>query len=152
MLVQNKTQPTEVSLYLKPEHVNVKWNPTAHITTVQKYITCEGRFSSIHHYQLRFLAHILGDRPMDLPYFLYKSLLKMYLKLQKILNYSLHNLYHRGLIKILIVYHLRKKKTTWDKILREEGFGSINSKRKVGRPKKRDTHEQTSVAHVSDSS
>lgn len=111
---KNKMFPIEVSIYLKPEHVNVKWNPTTHIssfksewrhviTTVQKYITCKGRFSSVHHYQMIFLAHILGDKPMNLPYFLYKSLLKMSQKLQKIPNYPLHNLYHRGLIKILIV-------------------------------------------------
>ena len=76
----------------------------------------------------------------------------MPLKLQKIPNYPLHNLYHRGLIKIPIVYHLRKKKITWDRFLREEGFGSINSRRKVGRPKKKDIHEKTSVAPVSRSS
>ena len=33
--------------------------------------------------------------------------------------------------------------------LREEGFGSINSRRRVGRPKKRDIHKQTSVAPIS---
>ena len=76
----------------------------------------------------------------------------MSLKLQKIPNYSLHNLYHRGLIKILFVYHLRKKKITWDRFLREEGFGSINSRREVGRPKKKDIHEQTNDAPVSHSS
>ena len=88
---------------------------------------------------------------MNLLYFIYKSLLKMPLKLQKIPNYSLHNLYHRRLIKILIVYHLRKKKTTLDKFLREEGSGSIKSKRRVERPKKRDTHEKTSTTPVSSS-
>ena len=75
---KKKTLPIEVSLYLKPEHVNVKWNLTAHIscfkaewkhviTTVQCYITCEGRFSFVHHYQMRFLAYISGDKPMNFP-------------------------------------------------------------------------------------
>ena len=29
---KNKKFPIELSVYLKPEHVNVKWNPTTHIS------------------------------------------------------------------------------------------------------------------------
>ena len=61
-------------------------------------------------------------------------------------------MYHRGLIKILVVYHPRKKKITWDRFLREEGFSSINSRRKVGRPKKKEIHEKTNDAPISHSS
>ena len=46
---------------------------------------------------------------------------------------------------MLIVYHLTKKRTTWDKFLTEEGFGSINSRRRVGRLKKQDAQEKTSA-------
>ena len=78
----------DLNPYLKPDHENIDWTPTVHIsyfrpewqgviTTVQHYITCEGRLSTGHQYQIRFLSHISGSRPMNLPFFLYKYLFKM---------------------------------------------------------------------------
>ena len=74
---------------------------------------------------------------MNLPFFLHKSLLKMSLKYQKKPNFSLHNLYHRGLIKMLIVYHLNHDKVSWEQFIEKEGFIYSSVRRSVDRPVKR---------------
>ena len=73
---------------------------------------------------------------MNLPFFLHKSLLKMSLKYQKKPNFSLHSLYHRGLIKMLIVYHLNHDKVSWEQFIEQEGFVNSLVRGKVGRPVK----------------
>ena len=47
------------------------------LNLVQRFITCEGRFSIAHLYQMRLLTHITGDDPLNLPFYLYNSLIKM---------------------------------------------------------------------------
>ena len=83
----NKTLlKVDANVYLKPEHEHIGWTPTIHIsyfkpewkhviTTFQHYIICEGRFFTVHKYQMRFLVHISGAKPMNLPFFLHRSLL-----------------------------------------------------------------------------
>ena len=146
----------DVSNFLKPEHSNVDWSATIPISwfklewqgvinTLQHYITCEGRFSTVHMYLMRIVSHISGSKPMNLPFFLYKSLLKMSQKIQRNPNYLPYNLYHRGLIKILVVYHLRKTRCSWDKFLSTKGFLHVTSKKKMGRPKKQRAQAPTVV-------
>jgi hypothetical protein len=48
-----------------------EWKNT--LPVVQKYITCEGRFSIVHRYLMRFLLHLNGSSIMNLPYYLLKS-------------------------------------------------------------------------------
>ena len=74
---------------------------------------------------------------MNLPFFLHKSLLKMSLKFKKNPSFSLHNLYHRGLIKMLIVYHLNHDRVSWEQFIEHEGFVHSPVRRNVGRPIKR---------------
>jgi hypothetical protein len=106
------------------------------LDTVQRYITCEGRYNKVYLYQMRFLCHIVGLKTMNLAYFLYKSLLKMSTRFQSKSNMPPHYVYHRGLIKILIQYHLSKKKITWDSFLVSEELDAISSQKKRGRPLK----------------
>ena len=44
---------------------------------VQRFITYEGHFVISHLYQMRLLTHITGDNPLNLPFYLYNSLIKM---------------------------------------------------------------------------
>ena len=53
------------------------------LKVVQKFITCEGHFSIAHLYEMRPLTHISGGDPLNLPYYLYNSLLKMSKRYQK---------------------------------------------------------------------
>lgn len=102
---------------------------------MQRYITCEGRFSIAHLYQMRLLTHISGDDPLDLVHYLYNSLLKMSKRYQKQPLSSPQYVYHHGLIKILVQHQLSKKGKSWDEFLVAEGFQGMSSKKKMGRPK-----------------
>ena len=64
---------------------------------------------------------------LNLVYFLYKSLLKMSIKVQSHPDLPPHYVYHRGLAKILVQYHLSQKECSWDGFLTNEGFKGITS-------------------------
>jgi hypothetical protein len=49
---------------------------------VHIYITGEGRFIIIHCYHLCFLMHLSGDKEINLPYYMLKSLTKMAKRVQ----------------------------------------------------------------------
>jgi len=42
-----------------------------------KYFTCEGRFSRLYAYHIRFLMHFTRVRMMSIPYFIYKNIERM---------------------------------------------------------------------------
>ena len=78
----------DFTTFLKPQYSMVDWRcgiPANWLKEdwrkvlriVQKFVTCEGRFSITHLYQMRLLTHISGDDPLNLVHFLYNSLLKM---------------------------------------------------------------------------
>jgi hypothetical protein len=97
---------------------------------VQKFITCEGRFSIAHLYQMRLLTHISGDDPLNLPHYFYNSLLKMAKRYQKQPLSSPQYVYHSGLIKILVQFQLNKKGKSWDEFLLVGGFQGCPPRRK----------------------
>jgi hypothetical protein len=77
-----------VNQFLLPDKQNPNWRkgiphnwirPEWHtaLIVIHRYITCEGRFSLIYIYHIRLLMHLNGDYPLNLPYFLLKSLTKM---------------------------------------------------------------------------
>ena len=51
------------------------WDEIAYL--IQKYVTCEGRYSLIFLYHIRILMHLGNEKPMNMPYFLLQSLKKM---------------------------------------------------------------------------
>ena len=55
----------------------MKENYAKLLMIIKKYFTCEGRFHMVYSYHLRLLLHFLGKRSLDLPFFLYKSLVNM---------------------------------------------------------------------------
>ena len=87
---------------LKPEWSNV-------LKIFQLFFTCEGRYSKIHLYHMRFLCHLAGFRKMSLPYFLHQSLLRKSTKAKTILELLRHDTCHHGVIKILYIHELDKK-------------------------------------------
>ena len=92
------------------------------LNLVQRFITCEGRFSIAHLYQMRLLTHITGDDPLNLPFYLYNSLIKMSQRYQcQPLSFPQY-VYHRGLIKMLVQFQLNKKTKSWDEFLVAEGY------------------------------
>jgi hypothetical protein len=69
---------------------------------IQKFITCEGRFSIIYLYHIKLLQHLRGDCEINMPYFLLQSLSKMAKTVQKQGKKTERSLYHCGLIKMII--------------------------------------------------
>ena len=100
-------------VFLKPHYKN---NPT-HIfpfirlldryaplmKMIMKYFTCEGRFSRMYKYHIRLLMHFTSIKPLNLPRYLFISLVKMIEKVQRKGKYHKTNLFHHGLVKVMVI-------------------------------------------------
>jgi hypothetical protein len=100
---------------------------------LQSYITCEGRYSLVFKYHLRFLQHMAGVSKMNLPFFFFKSLQKMSSKIKQQDDHTSPSLFHHGLIKLIISTVLQKEEKTWDFFLFWSG---IHSKGEEQQPKR----------------
>jgi len=116
---------------------------------IQNFVTCEGRFGCMCFYHIPLLMNFLEENEINLLYFLLKSLRKMSQNVQRRIQFIDNTMYHHGLIKILVEFHLQKIGDNWERILvrnhfLEETHGKPNSSRpKRGRKIKIDkTHEQ----------
>jgi hypothetical protein len=107
------------------------------LAVVQKYITYEGRFSTIHYYHIRILMHLNGDKEMNLPFYLLKSLTKMAKRIQSHPQTALQSLFHQGLIKILVMYALSEVQVSWKQRLSSLGFEEQVSKTQKTTPDKK---------------
>jgi len=76
---------TLLNQFLLPEFQNPGWSKGIPIKFLQKewkmililikkYITCEGRYSHVSMFHMKFLLHITEDTRMNLPFFILKSL------------------------------------------------------------------------------
>ena len=88
---------------------------------LQKYITYEGNFG------LDFLFHIcLLDhfryKPLNLPYYLRMSLLKIVISTKERVAHIEENLYHHSLVKIIMTKVLKRQNKTWEDFLVENYF------------------------------
>jgi hypothetical protein len=99
------------------------WDELAYL--IQKFITCEGRFSIIYLYHIKLLQHLRGDCEINLPYFLLQSLSKMAKTVQKQDRNAGRSLYHCGLIKIIVKNELLKQNMNWQQFTIENGFETI---------------------------
>ena len=88
--------------------VKKEWHTTSMI--IHMYITCEGRFSLVYIYHIILLIHINGDYPLNLPYFLLKSLSKMSKRVQSHPATAKGSLFHQGLINTLVISSLNSPK------------------------------------------
>jgi hypothetical protein len=125
--------------YFKLEHQNEKlsagvprkymldhFDKLLHV--IQCFFTCEGRFNMVYQYHLRLLMHFTGKQALNLPFYLYRSLGKMSNKVQERSKWVEHNIFHSGLIKLLVLEELRKKNGDWVTFLSSTGFSAdINS-------------------------
>ena len=88
-----------------------EWHSVLYV--LQKYLNFEGRYSTTLNYHVRLLFHFEGELEMNFPYFLCKILAKMSRQVQKHSSNPYNNLYHHGLIKILIEDEWHIRKDTW---------------------------------------
>ena len=82
------TKNIEFRSYLQPEHKKIIWKksiPTSWVEEKWKhllkailvYITCEGRYNRVMIYHFKLMNHFTGRNPLNLPFYLYKILIKM---------------------------------------------------------------------------
>jgi hypothetical protein len=91
------------------------------LAIVKQFITCEGRFGLVFLYHLHFLMSFIGF-PLNMPYFLLRSLYKMGKWFMK--QRSDSSLFHHGLIKIILVHQLQSQNDCWDSFIIRNGFGN----------------------------
>jgi hypothetical protein len=99
------------------------WDELAYL--IQKFITCEGRFSIIYLYHIKLLQHLKGDCEINMPYFLLQSLSKMAKTVQKQDRNTVRSLYHCGLIKMIVKNELLKQNMNWQQFTTENGFETV---------------------------
>jgi hypothetical protein len=105
--------------YFKPEHQNEKLSagiPRKYmldhfdklLRVIQRFFTCEGRFNMVYLYHIRLLMHFTGKKALNFPFYLYRSPGKISDKVQLKSKQVEHNIFHSGLIKLLVLEELRK--------------------------------------------
>jgi hypothetical protein len=88
-------------------------------------------------YHFKLLDHFTSKTLLNLPFFLHKSLTKVYKNI-RVEPLSMKNtLCHFGLIKLTILEDLRQKGRTWQRFLFQESFETqtqpVNEQRKAGK-------------------
>jgi hypothetical protein len=81
---------------------------------IQRYFTCEGRFSTLYQYHVRLLLHFTGKVEMNIPYYLLISIGKMSAKIKAKSKDVDSSLFHSGLIRMLVSEELGKKEISWE--------------------------------------
>jgi hypothetical protein len=81
---------------------------------ITRLITYEGRYSTFKACHFRLLAHFLFNKPLNFPFYFLKSLEKMSSQVRKNVTNPHNNLFHHGLIKLLVLAELEKQGQTWD--------------------------------------
>jgi hypothetical protein len=81
----------------------------------------EGIFGLVFLYHLRLLMSFI-DFPLNMPYFLLRSLYKMGKRFKR--KKSDSSLFHHGLIKIIIMHQLKLNNDYWDSFVLQNGFGN----------------------------
>lgn len=77
---------------------------------LQKFITYEGIFGFMYVYHIHLLRNFLENGTINLPFFLLNSLRRMATNVQKKIESIETTMYHHGLVKILVEFHLRRNK------------------------------------------
>jgi hypothetical protein len=121
-----KGQPVDKELcvqLLKPQYRTTKWTEGTSrawlepqwaqlLIILQRYLTCEGRYTILFPCHARLLLHFTGTL-LNVPFFLLKSLKGMAEQVQRVSEFR-GSLFHFGLVKILITCALSKKQESWD--------------------------------------
>ena len=116
-----------------------------------KYFSCEGRFSRLYAYHIKFLMHFTRVRMMNIPYFVFRNIERMTTLVQhKTPQQQPNSVYHFALIKILVVHQLGLQGITWDDFISRDFFrasqGLSEVKHETGGPSHQyERHDTASV-------
>jgi hypothetical protein len=73
------------------------------LKVIRRYFTCEITSDRKYPHHIRLLMHFRGKRPLNLPFFLHRSLERMVDNVQAKVDHLRKNLFHISLIKLLVV-------------------------------------------------
>ena len=87
-LFKTTIKDVEFRSYLKPEHKGVMWKKSVPsswleerwqqlLKAIMVYINCEGRYNRAMIYHFNLMNHFTGKNPLNLPFYLHRSLEKM---------------------------------------------------------------------------
>jgi hypothetical protein len=124
--------------FLKAEHHNPNWTkgvPRSYIKdeywtmliSLQKFLTCEGRYVVTFIYHLKLLSHFKGGPQINFPHFLWMSLKKMARGVRSVSKKPETSLHHHSLIKLLVVHALKTQGGSWKQLL-QQSFTQEKSK------------------------
>lgn len=92
------------------------------LLVLQKFITCEGRFGYIYFYHIRIMMNFLEVHQVNLPYFFLHSPKKISMNVQKKIQFIDNTMYHHGLIKIWVEFHLQSIGDNWENFMVRNHF------------------------------
>jgi hypothetical protein len=101
--------------------LKIRWHGL--LGVLRKFITYEGRFGLVFLYHIQFLMHFIGFH-LNMLLFLLRSLYKMSKRYKKQNLDSI--LFHHGLIKLLLVHHLKTLGEKWEGFIARNGFVTVN--------------------------
>jgi hypothetical protein len=118
----------EFRSYLLPVHKSLTWKKDIPLSYLEPkwqtllkailvYITCEGRYNRVLYYHFKLLNHFTGREPLNMPYFFYKTLVKMEKQVQAHPTKVSSRISHQGLICLLIKEGLHRKQIGWNHFL-----------------------------------
>ena len=90
---------------------------------IKQFITCEGQYGFVFLHHLRLLMVFMGYQ-LNMPYYLHRILFKMSKKYKR--NQANSNLFHFGLVKIIVVCHLGLHEDCWSNFLARNDFEDSN--------------------------
>lgn len=79
------------------------------VLIMQKFFTCDRGHNVVHLYHVRLLQHVKGEVKINLPYFFSKNPIKMIENAKNETRPKEAQIYHQGLIKILVEYQVKTK-------------------------------------------
>jgi hypothetical protein len=122
------TKDIKFRSYLKPEHKCIIWKkdiPRSYLEekwkhflkAIQVYITCEGRYGRVMFYHFKLMNHFTGRCPLNLPFYLHRSLTKMTHQVQAKPSKVQGRIFHHSLIKLIVLEELQRRDKNWEHLL-----------------------------------
>jgi hypothetical protein len=94
-----------------------RWHDT--LMVIKQFVTCEGRYGLVFLYHLCLLMNFMGYS-LNMPFYFHRSLYKMAKRFKR--QQADSSLFHHGLIKLIVVYHLSLHGDSWRTFVTWNGF------------------------------
>jgi hypothetical protein len=92
------------------------------LRVIQRYFTCEVKFNMIYQYHIRLLLHFTSKDIMNIPFYFFRSIGKMFDRAQDKSKVVDTSVFHSGLIKILLMEELKKKNIDLENFITSSHF------------------------------